>query len=184
MFHIQHLPNARPGEETIFFLRRHWIALAKLFFIVAIAAALPLGVLWVFNTFAENLLLSDGAVALQTMFLSLYYLALITFTCQEFIDYYLDTWMATTERIVSIEQAGLFHRTASELHLENIQDVSATTKGLLQTFLDYGDVVIQTAGSVTHFHFEMVPHPERIRETILRLVERDKARHAQEHRTP
>jgi hypothetical protein len=30
----------------------------------------------------------------------------------------------------------------------------------------------------------MVPHPERIRETILRLVERDKARHAQEHRTP
>lgn len=182
MFHIHHLPNSRADEKTILFLRRHWITLLKLVVITASIAVLPLAVLWLFNALASNLIASDGAVALKTLFLSTYYLALITFTCQEFIDYYLDTWIVTTERIVNIEQSGLFNRTASELHLENIQDVSATTKGLLQTFLDYGDVVIQTAGSVTHFHFEMVPHPERTRETILRLVELDKERHRREQR--
>lgn len=183
MFHIHHLPNQTADEKTVLFLRRHWIVLLKLTVITVAVALLPVVVLTLFEFLAPTLIASDGAVAIKTIFLATFYLALITFTCQEFIDYYLDTWIVTTERVVNIEQSGLFNRTASELHLGSIQDISAVTKGLLQTFLNYGDVIIQTAGSVTHFRFEMVPRPEKTRELILRLVELSKKRHPQQPHT-
>ncbi len=177
MFHIHHLPNQRPDEKTILFLRRHWVSVFKITVITFAAAAAPLGLLWLFSRVMPELLASPFSDAVQTVFLSIYYLAIVTFFFQEFIDYYLDTWTVTTERIINIEQHGLFHRVASEMHLNVIQDVSAQIDGPLHTFLDYGDVQLHSAGPVQRFNFRDIPHPERVREVVLRLVEDDRARH-------
>jgi len=42
---------------------------------------------------------------------------------------------------------------------------------LAQTFLDYGNVHIQTAGERTRFIFKNVPQPERVKEQIIALIE-------------
>ena len=55
----------------------------------------------------------------------------MAFAFIEFTDYYLDTWIVTTERIISIEQKGLFERTASELDLISVQDATAEVHGFL-----------------------------------------------------
>ncbi|HJN85102.1 MAG TPA: PH domain-containing protein [Patescibacteria group bacterium] len=182
MLHTAHLPNSRPGEKTVLFLRRHWVGVVKLVAITLTAAIAPVLVQFMLGYVAPAALAAPAADAISAVFLSIYYLAIITFFFQEFIDYYLDTWIVTTERIINIEQHGLFQRVASEMHLPLVQDSSAEIKGALHTFLDYGDVHIQSAGEAKRFHFKNVAHPERVRVTILRLAENDRLR--EEHKPP
>lgn len=182
MFHPRHLPNALPGEQTILFLRRHWIAVLRLVVITAVAAAAPLALIWLFGELFPTFLNKPTSNAIAMVFVSMYYLAVTTFFFQEFIDYYLDTWVVTTERIINVEQHGLFHRVASEMHLAMVQDVSATVQGAVRTFLNYGDVQLHSAGPIQQFHFKEIANPERIRQTILRLSEADKSRHEHTHK--
>ncbi len=164
------------------FLRRHWIELVKLFLATFLAALAPPILRVMFEYVAPSILNTPITDAVTAVFLSIYYLTVLTFFFQEFIDYYLDTWIVTTERIINIEQKGLFKRVASETHVGLIQDSSAEIKGMIRTFLDYGDVHVQTAGEAKRFHFKSVPHPERIRNTILKLAERDRIR--EDHQAP
>ncbi len=149
----------------------------KIVSITLAAAAGPILVLLMFSVIAPNFFVDPFSDASAKVFLSIYYLAIVTFFFQEFIDYYLDTWIVTTERVINIEQHGLFNRVAAEMHLAMVQDVSAEVRGPLHTFLDYGDVHIHSAGPIKSFHFKDIPNPERVRQAILRFAEDDKHRH-------
>ncbi|MFH1890720.1 MAG: hypothetical protein ABIJ91_04130 [Candidatus Kuenenbacteria bacterium] len=47
-------------------------------------------------------------------------------------------------------------------------------KGIMPTFLDYGEIHIQTAGAENLVLFEQVPHPHRIAQEIIELIENHK----------
>ena len=94
-----------------------------------------------------------------------------------FTDYYLDTWIVTTRRVINIEQKGLFSRVISELHLNQVQDVTAETHGFIATILSYGHVYIQTAGTRERFEFKMVNDPVKVKARVSELVENDKRIH-------
>jgi len=83
------------------------------------------------------------------------------------LDYHLDVWIVTTERIVDIELFGLFRIEVSEFKLSALQDVSVDVRGILHTFFNFGNVHIQTAGALRQFVFEQVPHPHEIKKQIL-----------------
>lgn len=85
------------------------------------------------------------------------------------VDYYLDIWIVTNERLLNIEQEGLFSRVISETNISKVQDVTSEVHGKLQTFLDFGEVHIQSAGEQKRFVFEEVPHPREIAQEIIRL---------------
>ena len=115
------------------------------------------------------------------IFAGFFVLAVWLFVMQEFVDYYLDMWIVTDERIIDISQHGLFKRTSAELHLENIVDVTAQVIGVLPTMLNYGDVLIQTPGEVVRFHFKQIPRPEEVRQMVLKLVDEDRGRHERQY---
>lgn len=182
MMRLDRLPNQRQDEKVALFIRRHWFAP---FTIAAIGILLFIApfVLWIALSeaftgwFAHPIIgpLLGGGLAI--------YLLGVWLVCWiEFTDYYLDTWIVSNERIINIEQAGLFNRTASELHLANVQDVTSEIRGFLHTMFNYGDVVVQTAGETVRFNFKNVPNPEHIKNAILVLVEQDKRRHSQEQK--
>jgi membrane protein YdbS with pleckstrin-like domain len=75
----------------------------------------------------------------------------------------------TDQHIVDIDQLGLFTRVVSTLRLEEIQDISASVKGPLQTILQYGSIVIQTAGERENFVFNYVPKPYELEHYILSI---------------
>jgi len=85
--------------------------------------------------------------------------------------YYLNIQIVTNLRIVDIDQTGLFNRRISELHIDKIEDVTSEEKGPFATIFQYGNVYVQTAGTVERFVFERVPNPERIEKIILDLYE-------------
>ena len=77
----------------------------------------------------------------------------------------------TNERIISSEQKQLFSRTIAEHDLSKIQDITAEIRGFFPTFLDYGEVFIQTAAEKQRFIFKQVPHPQDVKRKITELCE-------------
>ena len=181
---LRHLPNQQANEHVEAFLRRHWIEIVQIVAFFFLAVSIPVCALFVFWSDVGPYIDHPIIGPVLVMAGSFYYLAIWLVFLFEYTDYYLDTWIVTNERIINIEQLGLFKRVASELHLVSIQDATSEVKGILHTFLDYGDVHIQTAAEKSRFVFKDVSHPEAMKNLILRLVELDKKHHGSEVASP
>jgi hypothetical protein len=161
---------------VILFLRRHWFALLRIVTAFLLLVGLPLLIGWYFIDRVQHWLAHPVIGPLLVVLASMYFLSIWLFAFLEFTDYYLDTWIITNERIINIEQEGLFNRTASELDLAAVQDTTAEIRGIWQTLFTYGQVYIQTAGEKGRFHFKNIDNPEHVKELVTRLVEEDKRR--------
>ena len=78
--------------------------------------------------------------------------------------------MITDSRVIEVHQDGFFSRSISEVPLSQIQDIKSEISGFLQTLLKYGNVVVQTASERNALFFEEVSHPDKIRDTLMRLA--------------
>lgn len=178
MFHLDQLPNKKPDEKVVLFLRRQWFSWAGIIVAFVFMMAIPGGIALYFWTQVSGWMGHPVLGPLLAVLGSVYVLAVWLFSFLEFTDYYLDTWVITTHRVINIEQKGLFNRVASELHLAAVQDVTSEVKGMVSTFFDYGHVFVQTAAEKERFQFKGIDHPEKVKELVIKLVEEDKKRHA------
>ena len=176
MLQLNRLPNHQRNEQAVLFLRRHWIQLLALAGYAVFFILIPIAV-WIVLNILDIQITGNFWGPILSVVLSCYLIFTAVILITQFTDYYLDTWIVTNERIINIEQKGLFKRIISTLHLNQVQDVTAETKGFLNTFLTYGDVYIQTAGTRERFNFKTVDNPEEVKHTIIKLVEEDKRRH-------
>ncbi|MCX6714210.1 MAG: PH domain-containing protein [Candidatus Uhrbacteria bacterium] len=174
MLSPDHIPNKRNNEKIVLFLRRHWFAVLSLVVSFILLTVIPIGLAIYFWDTLSLWLAEPFFGVLLSVLISMYFLGVWLVTATGFTDYYLDTWIVTNERIINIEQQGLFQRVASELDLTTVQDVTAEISGVLETLFQFGDVEIQTAGEREHFEFRHVPHPEHVKEVIMQLVQADK----------
>ena len=173
MFDEIKFPGQRENEKIILFLRRHWfIFLMRILLIVISIIALV--VIYVFfnavnSNFREsayyNLLLFGESLA--TLFIWNFFFIL-------WLDYYLDAWIVTDERIINIEQRGFFTRKISELKLTKIQDVTSEIIGVIPTLFNYGNIYVQTAGEKEHFTFFQIPNPNYVKNVIVDLQEKER----------
>jgi hypothetical protein len=174
---LRSLPPLEKNERVVVVLRRHWLILALKLALWTIAAVVPIGVSILTTNAGLHIGGSEILKALITLGLSTYLLCILLFAFASFVDYYLDIWVVTTERIISIEQHGAFARTVAEQWLYRIQDVTAEQHGILPTFFDYGAVHIQSAGEQARFVFEQVPHPRSVARQVIDIAEQCKIHH-------
>lgn len=171
MYLEKHIPNRQKGEKIVLFLRRHIIILISRWLLYVLLAFLPLGfyfiIIYNFATFFNH----PAGYAFLLLLASVFYLFILLYFFNSFIDYYLDVWIVTNKRIINIEQKGLFHREIAEHNLDKIQDVTGSQKGIFSTFFSFGDVHIQTAGEVQRFIFRQVDNPFDIARTINNLLQ-------------
>ncbi|OGL67000.1 hypothetical protein A2856_00735 [Candidatus Uhrbacteria bacterium RIFCSPHIGHO2_01_FULL_63_20] len=177
MMRLDQLPNQARDEKIVLLLRRHWFTVLPILFMFLGLSAAPLVAVILFPERLTDLLAHPTAGPLIALCASAYYLGVWLFTCFEFVDYYLDVWIITNERVINIEQVGLFNRTVSELHLANIQDVTSEVKGIVKTLLDYGDMHVQSSAEKVRFHFKDIPRPDQVKQQVLDLVHDDQGRH-------
>lgn len=172
-----HIPHHKEGEKIILLLRRHYfIILTKIAF-WAIVAILPPIFYLIFGEILAKLFSNEIFGPIVVLFTSIYYLYIWLFAFHSFVDYYLDVWIVTNERIINMEQKGLFARVVSEQKLFRIQDTTSELKGFFSTLLDYGTVYIQTAGEQQRFIFKQVPGPYNVARKIGEIVEKNKKFH-------
>jgi uncharacterized membrane protein YdbT with pleckstrin-like domain len=165
-------------EEIVYRLRRHPFLFVKDIFLFLLLAIAPLIFYYLFS---ENFIgfLEKSTVRILLMLIgSIYYLAIWVFFYGQFVDYYLDNWIITNDRLISIEQKGLFMRSIAELDLYRIQDVKSEVKGIFGTIFNYGNLHVQTAGEEKElFILKNIPDPHNIREHLLDLAEEDRKYH-------
>lgn len=162
------LQSLKPYEKLELFLRRHWLILFFAYF--AFGVLLFIGFLFFYLAW-ELLGLTGENLVLALFLLNLYILFVWESLFFRLADYYLDTWIVSDHRILEIHQRGFFKRDISELRLSKIQDVSVKIEGILATFFNYGDIIIQTAGVIPEFKFEEVPNPQVVKSRILELYD-------------
>ncbi len=166
-------PGQHKNEKVILFLRRHWFVLVTRLLAV-IASIIALAVVY-FLFLGLNVNFKEGPYynlllfgeSLATLFIWNFFFIL-------WLDYYLDAWIVTDERIINIEQRGFFTRNISELKLTKIQDVTSEIIGVIPTVLDYGNIYVQTAGEKERFVFYEIPQPNQVKNAIIRLQERER----------
>ncbi len=173
--YIKEIKEKNKNEENlIIFLRRHWIDFfSQILPIISISLILVVAyAIVVFFGPDRSSAPPEWQIIVFLITIASLFLWVLFFVV--FISYYLDVWIVTDERIIDIRQKGLFRREISELSLDNIQDLTTEIAGVIPTLYDFGDLFIQTAGKVARFTFVSIPHPERIRDIILVLSEREK----------
>jgi len=163
-----------PTEVTILRLRRHpfvFLIEISLFIFLMIV---PVVVIFLIN--ATNIHLPDNGFIpeLVILLLSVYYLYLSLFIFNDFFLFFLDRWIVTNKHIIDIEQKTMFHRMIAKQELDRVQDVTAETNGIIGTFLDYGDVHVQTAGTMERSIFHDVAHPHFVADTIIKALDQTK----------
>jgi hypothetical protein len=98
-----------------------------------------------------------------------------------FHNYYLSIQIVTSERIIDVDQRGLFNREVNTLSIGNIEDVSYKKSGFWGTLLDFGNVVVQTAGNsgegiggkINGFVFDNVPNPGYVSTAVMTIFQKD-----------
>jgi membrane protein YdbS with pleckstrin-like domain len=169
-----HLPNKLPNEKIVKIIRKDIFILLQKVLLFAFLMVLPLGVFYLILSATPAINASILGHTLVVLGASIYYLFIWVFFFFSFIDYYLDVWIITNERIIDIQQEGFFSRTISEHKLFRIQDVTSEVHGMMATLLRFGDVHVQTAGTVQRFNFKDIPGPNRVRDMIIKLVQKKK----------
>ena len=94
---------------------------------------------------------------------------LLLFFYIELLNYWLDMWIITNQRIIDVEHQALFHRQVSEFSTARVQDITVEVEGVFASLLGYGDVSIQTAGEQS-FSIKRVANPELVKNAIMHLA--------------
>lgn len=174
---IKHLFKLKSYEHIEMVMRRHPVFLLWDIVLFAILAAIPVGVVLIVQTISPNLLTGPITAPIVAVLGSIYYLAIWLFVFSMVLDYYLDIWVITNDRVIAVEQRGLFSRTVSEMDLWLIQDVTSEISGIGATIFGYGDLSVQSAAEKARFHFKNVHNPNSIRQRILDLADEDRKYH-------
>jgi len=88
------------------------------------------------------------------------------------VIYWGNRWVVTSDSLTQIEQSGLFTKQASQLSLENLEDVTAEKSGMLTAMFNYGVLKAETAGERSKFVFLYCPDPNTNAQKILDARER------------
>lgn len=174
---LEQLIKQKSYEHPVYKLRGHPFVFLKPVFVFFLLAVLPYVFYLLVNENYPNFLQGKNAYPILVLGASAYYLSIWLFFFSEFAVYFLDMWIVTNDRLLNINQTGLFNRTVSELDLFKVQDVTSEVNGMVATFFNYGNVYIQTAGEKERFVFIKVPRPHQIRQRIIDLVEIDRKYH-------
>lgn len=172
-------PGQRDDEHVIFILRPHWfVFFAQVFKLVGFNLLPFVVFIFIYYILGWEIPTDGFFYIIGVILIALYYIGAWLAYYHAFVDYHLDLWILTDQRIIDIEQKGLFDRVIAELNIMKVQDVTAEVHGHIPTFFDYGDVYIQTAAEQQRFSFQKVPHPEEIARLIVRANDTATKRHA------
>jgi uncharacterized membrane protein YdbT with pleckstrin-like domain len=79
--------------------------------------------------------------------------------------------IVTDRNITQILQYGIFNRKVSQLNMVNVEDVTSKQRGLLSSLFGFGELIIETAGEQSNFHFTFCPNPGYYAKVILNARE-------------
>jgi hypothetical protein len=169
------------GEHIVKEIRKHWFVFLIELLPYAILATLPFALSSALSIIPAGDYSSyfDYSLPGTRAVLGAWLLMTWTAAWGIFTRYYLNLWILTNERIVAVKQRHFFDHEVSSLLLTRVQDVTSNVKGILSSFLDIGEIKVQSAGTDVDFVMHGMPHPQILRELIMKYVPENDSLHEQ-----
>jgi len=150
-------------EEIVLFLRRHWITNVPWVLVIVLMLVAP-----VFLRFFPLLDFLPGRF--QFITLIGWYLLTTAVVFEKFLSWLFNVNIITDERIVDIDFPSLLYREISSAKIDQVQDISTKVGGFIRSLFNYGDVLIQTAGTEPEICFEAVPRPGQVAKILNQMM--------------
>ena len=154
------LNNTRPGEKVVRVIKVHWIG-----YVILASHGILTMLIWISFHFAL------WFTALSFLFSTILWIMSLIVLYIEWLNYELDMYVITNNRIIWIEQISFLNRTVSETNLAQVQEVNSSTKWFFANIFNYWDVLIQTAWNKTTLSMWLCPDPIQEARKILNIVE-------------
>jgi hypothetical protein len=168
---LQHKPGTiesiNRDETMLQVVHKHWFGLLVVYIELSIgfiAAALLLGlaapVAFSRTDPAElrsNLIIIMAAGAIVTWLLMVLYTYI----------YRQNKLIITDQNLTQVIQRGLFSRKVSELSMADVEDVAADKVGPFAAILNFGALLVETAGATDNFEFNRCPKPDTYGKIVL-----------------
>jgi CRP-like cAMP-binding protein len=160
----------RDDEWVVEIVKRHWVRLSRqigapLFILLLLLPALYAVLAaehWVFNLLAFLLLVPI--------------VILVGVIVWQYLNWRDDFFVITTQRVAHVERTWPFASESEETLLDNVQDIYEMQPTLSANLMNFGNLVLQTAGETVEIDMNYVPNPSRVRAIVSEQIERLKAR--------
>jgi len=154
----------REDEKIILIIKKYWFIL---FWPVLKGLTLILiALILLYVKSVGYYIFNSGAIAFLYLTWIVFWLSFIAY---EYLNWYRDRFIITDHRIINVDQKSLFKRKVSELELDKIQDVSHEIRGMFATALNFGDVILQSAGS-ENIILADIAKPADMQDIVVKLV--------------
>jgi len=152
--------NIDQNSEQVFLrIKRHWIIL--------IPGVLLLLFLWVICLF--GFIIANGIRAGAPFISSVLFLLCFTvivfahhWIFLRFLGWELSIWIITSSRIINFKNIPYIENDINFVDIKEVEQIIQIKRGLLQNFLNYGNVIIQIPANQQQIIFEYLPHPSKL----------------------
>lgn len=89
---------------------------------------------------------------------------------RSFLIWFFNVYIITDERIIDVDFESMIYKNISTAKIDNIEDITKKSSGIVASIFDYGTILIQTAATKNEFEFDHVPHPAKVVKLLNELV--------------
>lgn len=160
-------------EKLLLLLRRHLNTNLRWIFVTIVLLIIPI----LFIPFSQQLSVFNFLMLparFIVIFILFYYMVVFTYAFINFITWYFNISLVTDKRIIDVDFSNLVYKNVSATKISLLQDASYVQIGFLRSFFDYGDVLLQTAGTLDNFSFPGVPKPYKVVQIVEELIGKGK----------
>lgn len=154
------------NEYVIIIARRHWFAPVLKTLGLLFSLLIPFFFSSLFISLSDTLKIIGNPTVFSMIILIGWFFIVWNIAFIVWTNHFLDVLIITNLHILDIDQIGLWHREVSTVQLSKVQDISSKTEGIIASILDYGDIEIQSAGSLTNFIVKGVQKPDLLRQKM------------------
>lgn len=144
------------NEELFMVVRKHWIVIIETLIFLTILTAICVWIYFIGN-FAHISVIFTLLTIIGIVMVGLQYIFV------HWVNNELDLLIVTNRRIISYDQVKFLDRKMSQTTIDLVQEVNASTSGLLWNLLHYGNIMIKTASDsasdVSDFNMTLIPEP-------------------------
>lgn len=149
-----HFDSQAADEDVILVLRAHPITQLPWIFNTAVFVF----VLIILNFFMPMVLLSNQIVYANIALLFF----IFSYAFYNFLTWFFNVGIITNKRIVDIDFSDVVYKEVTEARLDKVEDITSKGGGFWETFFNYGDLFIQTAGTEKNIEFLNIPDPSDV----------------------
>lgn len=161
---VRYFKEQFEDEEVVLVFKKHPVVMRKGLIFAAVGMLIPM--LYIFV--AEALFNNPPTMNVLYACLGIGFGLAVLIMFPYWISWNYSVYIMTDQRLIQINQKGLFRRSMVAIGLDQVQMVNYEIDGLEETLLGFGTIVVQTfVGSLT---INDVHHPAKIQKKMLHLL--------------